>query len=520
MAQQDYMLNQTGNNEFYHAQGLPVHQEYRNYINRWQYLMRSYLGGAQYKLGEYLTRYVYESDGDYNNRIAQTPLDNHCKSVVHIYNSFLFRNEPKRDLGSLENTPEINAFFEDCDMEGRTFESFMRDVNIMSSVYGHCCVLIDRPETTVGSKAAELEQGIRPYCTLYTAENILDWKWMRLPSGHYELQYVKFLEADQKTYATNDAYYVRTWTKDEIVLEMYEPNKAQPMSLLETKPNPLGVIPAVWVYATRSPVRGIGVSDIGDIADMQNGIFSELSEIEQLIRLTNHPTLVKTPDTDAQAGAGAIISMPSETDPGLKPYLLQPNGSNLDAILKSIENKVQAIDKMAHLGAIRAIETRQMSGVAMQSEFILLDAKLCEKAKQLQLAEEQIWRMWSRWQGTAFNGTIRYPIAFHIRDKNLDMDILKKAAETQRDSATASPDVKNIIDTKIKEILAKDEDELEQMNQPTPMNTTMTHPPMTNVADMIKHMREMVQQGFTDEQIKQLHPEIEKFFSNEPQQEI
>jgi hypothetical protein len=161
-----------------------------------------------------------------------------------------------------------------------------------------------------------------------------------------------------------------------------------------------------------------------------------------------------------------------------------------------------------------------MSGVAMQSEFILLDSKLCEKAKNLQLAEEQIWRMFALWQGTAFDGSIKYPMAFHIRDKNLDMDILKKAAETQRDSATASPDVKQVIDLKIKEILAKDEDELDTMNQTQPINTTMTHPPMESVDDMIKHMREMVSQGFTDEQIKQLHPEMEKFFSNDPQQEI
>ena len=58
------------------------------------------------------------------------------------------------------------------------------------------------------------------------------------------------------------------------------------------------------------------------------------------------------------------------------------------------------------------------------------------------------------------------------------------------------------------------------MNQTQPINTTMTHPPMESVDDMIKHMREMVSQGFTDEQIKQLHPEMEKFFSNDPQQEI
>jgi len=29
------------------------------------------------------------------------------------------------------------------------------------------------------------------------------------------------------------------------------------------------------------------------------------------------------------------------------------------------------------------------------------------------------------------------------------------------------------------------------------------------------HMRSMIEQGYTDEQIKELHPEIAKFFSNE-----
>jgi hypothetical protein len=161
-----------------------------------------------------------------------------------------------------------------------------------------------------------------------------------------------------------------------------------------------------------------------------------------------------------------------------------------------------------------------MSGVAQQAEFQLLDAKLCEKAKSLQLAEEQIWRNWALWQGTVFDGEIKYPMAFHIRDKNLDMDLLQKAAATQRDSANASPDVKKVIDEKIKELLAKDEDELDEMNQAQPLNTTMTHPPMTNVGDMIKHMREMVDQGYTDEQIKELHPEMEKFFSNDSPQEL
>jgi hypothetical protein len=235
------------------------------------------------------------------------------------------------------------------------------------------------------------------------------------------------------------------------------------------------------------------------------------SEAEALIRITNHPTLVKTRETEAAAGAGAIVTMPAELDGALKPYLLQPSGQNLEAILKTIDEEVKAIDRMAHLGSIRAIETRQMSGVAMQSEFILLDSKLCEKAKNLQLAEEQMFRDWGLWQGTPFDGKIKYPMAFHIRDKNLDMDILKKAAEAQRDSATATPNVKTIIDQKLMELLAKDEDEMEEM-QNQMADQGLEHDPVTGAGDLVTHLREMIEQGYSNEEILTLHPELSTLF--------
>ena len=208
--------------------------------------------------------------------------------------------------------------------------------------------------------------------------------------------------------------------------------------------------------------------------------------------------------------------MPEELDGNLKPYLLQPSGGNLEAILSTMDNTVKAIDRMAHLGAIRAIETRQMSGVAMQSEFLLLDAKLAEKAKNLELAEEQIFRLFALWQGQAWDGHIEYPTAFHIRDKNLDMDVLEKAARTTRDIVNASPDVKNVIDQKIKEILAKDPFELEQMNQ---NKLKMSHP-VTTPATRTKHIQDMIMEGYTDQEMLDLHPEISQADITSAKQEL
>jgi len=479
------------------VKGLPTHKDYEDYIDQYRFLKRSYLGGNEYKQGQYLTKYQYESNSEYFNRLDQSAIDNHCRSVCHIYNSFLYRQQPKRDFGWLENTPEIENFLKDCDLEGRSWDSFMREANLQSSIYGHCVVLVDRPEMQVGTRAEELAQDIRPYVTIYTPENVLDWKFIRQPNGHYELEMVKFLEEDDRMWDESAEFYVRTWTKESITLEAYNTDKKRNLQLLNERPNTLGKVPAVWVYANRGPIRGIGVSDINDIAQSQRFLHSLNSEAEQLIRLTNHPSLVKTNSVQASAGAGAIISMPEELDGNLRPYLLQPSGGNLQAILETMENTVKSIDRMAHLGAIRAVETRQMSGLAMQSEYMLLDAKLSEKAKNLELAEENIFRLFGLWQGQAWDGEIKYPTAFHIKDKNLDMDIIQKAAVAQRDSATATPKVKTMLDNKIVELLAEDKDDLQEMQHP-----------VTTPDNRAEHIKEMIMEGLTDQQMLQLHPEI------------
>jgi len=150
----------------------------------------------------------------------------------------------------------------------------------------------------------------------------------------------------------------------------------------------------------------------------------------------------------------------------------------------------------------------------MMTEYTMLDSKLTEKAKQMELAEEKLFRLFAKYMGTEWTGEVEYPMAFHIRDRNLDMDVLEKAARTTRDIVNAAPDVKQVIDSKIKEILAKDPQELEQMNQNMvkPAMADMQHPPVSNKEQLVAHMREMIQQGYTNQQILDLHPELAGLF--------
>ena len=427
-----------------------THPEYDINKDRWEFYLRSYMGGQDYIDGEYLTRYISESREDYLRRLDLTPLDNHCKNIVHIYSSFLWRVPPTRVFNTASGNVALDPFLNDADLDGRSFNAFMRQCQVWASVYGHVWVMMDKPKSNAGTKAEELEQEIRPYVTMFTPENVIDWDYERTPSGRFELTYLKVKESVIRTDESTTETYYRVWTKDSV--ELWKTSD-EVETMVANDDNPLGKIPAVFLPANRSTIRGIGISDLSDAAYMQRAVYQELSEIEQLIRISNHPTLVKSFGTDASAGAGAIINMPDDMDASLKPYQMQPSGANLDAVRAAINDKVESINRMSHMGAVRGTEAMTMSGVAMQTEFQMLNAKLSEKADLLELAEEQLWLLFCDWQEITADVEIFYPDAFDLRDYDKELMFLQQMKAAGVKSVTLAQE----LDKKIADLVLDDE---------------------------------------------------------------
>ena len=149
----------------------------------------------------------------------------------------------------------------------------------------------------------------------------------------------------------------------------------------------------------------------------------------------------------------SYVDLPDDMDASLKPYQLQPSGQNLDAVRASITDKVEAINRMSHMGAVRGTEAMTMSGVAMQTEFQMLNAKLAEKADLLELAEEQLWLLFCDWQDVTPDVEIFYPDAFDLRDYDKELMFLQQLRSTGVKSVTLSQE----IDKKIADLLLDDE---------------------------------------------------------------
>jgi hypothetical protein len=402
------------------------HKHYEEKFQDWNFHLMSYLGGQDYQNAYQLNRYILETDEEYLKRAENTPIDNHCKNVVQIYSSFLFRVPPTRDYGSLSGDPQLESFINDADLDGRSFDNVIREMQVNASIYGTCWAILDKPAVQTQTRAEEIQLDIRPYMSLYTPENVLNWNFERSLNGRYVLTSLTLLED-----LFNDVATVRVWDMEEIstyqIADFSKGYATQKPMLKDVMPNQLGKVPAVILYNQKSQRRGIGISDLNDVAELQKAIYNDYSEIEQLIRLSNHPSLVKTPNVEASAGAGSIIEMPEDLDSNLKPYLIQPSSQSLDGIMNNINMKVEAINRLTHMGAVRATQDRVQSGIALQTEFQLLNARLSEKADYLQNAEEQIWKLFAEWQNTTFDGEVIYPDSFNLRDYATDLQFLQAA---------------------------------------------------------------------------------------------
>lgn len=408
---------------------MATHDAYKHHAEQSNYLYRSYVGGATYRAGNYLTKYIGEDStpGDsYHKRLLATPLDNHMATTVDIYRSFLFREAPTRELGLLVNNPLVHEWISDTDQEGQNMDSFLKTANDLAMVMGNVWILIDKASYKVETQAEEIQMGIRAYAAMYTPPNVLDWYYERNIAGKPCLKYIKVKESE------NTETIMFTCWHEEFV-EKYTVSKddmGNPDKILDYKQyiNPLGMVPFVNHAPVKSPVRGVGYSMLADVADSQKYLYNLASEVEQSIRISSHPTLVKTPSADATAGAGAIVTMQEDTDPGLKPYLLQANSATIDGILKTMDNITDNIMRSTHTSAVQGLKQSQ-SGIALQTERQLLNAKLSDLSDTLRETEKAMWMLWFDWQGVSapdeFN--LIYNDSFDLRDQGYELELLIKA---------------------------------------------------------------------------------------------
>jgi hypothetical protein len=391
---------------------LETHEDYDKNDQEWTFLMAMYEGIRKIVAQGLVTKHERESQVSYDRRMDELYGFGYTKSVVEVFQFFLFKKPAERNLGTLHDDKLWKLFMDDADLFGADYEKTIMEIVLYASVQGHMGVLVDKASASFTSKDEQVRAKVYPYLAVYHPRAILDWRWERDENHRPYLAYLKLLDE-------NDQY--RLWFPDHWeVWEMPEDEKGEKTDsseeadavLVDAQPHDLGMIPFLWHYNLKSKTRGIGNSDCHEVSRIDLSIIRNASQIEEIVYYAAFPMMRKpmrdaspitggkTSQAEDEVGVEVILEFDPDHPESKPDWLPAEVAAPVDACLKWIERKVGEIYRAANIGGMAATEptANPQSGVAKRVDFQLLNSKMVNKAINLEDTENKILEYWLRWE--------------------------------------------------------------------------------------------------------------------------
>lgn len=429
-----------------------VNPLYIENLRLWRLYRAVYKGVDSLIKGNYIPQHEREPNISFERRMRELYAFGYSKSVCGIFTYHLMsKPTAERQISKLENNELWEMFFNDSDLYGDAYDALTARIALQVSIYGHMGVLVDKPPMDgVENVAKQKEQGIYPYMAVYYPQAILDWRFEKDPVTHRPyLSYLKLLEDDGKyriwTREWWGLYEVKTdsgkmegpdltgyqnfakstgrtstgtsgpetapnSTAVPVTVPIGTNTGVEALEPVDWGINELGFIPFVWYYNKQTDERGIGESDLAEIASLDLSLIKNASQIEEIINYAAFPMLMKPrrdadpkaqdTDQDDEVSVQSVVEFDPE-HPESKPSWLTPEVEQaINSILKNMGHKVSEIYRAANIGGLAGTEisTVAKSGVALKSEFQILNSTLVTKSMNLEKAENRVLEYWLKWE--------------------------------------------------------------------------------------------------------------------------
>jgi hypothetical protein len=102
--------------------------------------------------------------------------------------------------------------------------------------------------------------------------------------------------------------------------------------------------------------------------------------------------------------------------------------------VEEVVGKVEALVRSAGMALRLPFPALARQIEAIETEFQILNTLLAEKAAQLAVTANQLFRIFCRWEGVDYDTTVvvvTYPQRFELRDRRADLDFLVRAKEVR-----------------------------------------------------------------------------------------
>lgn len=478
-----------------------VHEIHSKYFEEWRFLNAAYEGVRALVAYGALLKHERETETNYERRQDGAYGFSYSKSVVDIFNSYLFKNEfPQEIPKALMKDEQWSAFMGDCNLEGDSFDSFFVDRQRDASILGHIGLLVDKPSVEKLNRKEEKDDNIYPYVVAYKPMAILDWEWERDETGRKRLTYLKLLDDDDRY----RIWTLETWEVWEIVSavggeqrtikEVSDPGeqptqaeikgKGQTANKIMEGVNELGEIPFFILYNQRSNIdREVGVSDIIDVSRIDASIIRNMSQIEEIIDYAAFPMMRKPMkemgaggDQKDEVGPTAILEFDPEKPEAKPDWLNSEVAGPVQAILSVVDKKIAEIYRSSNIGGMAATEISKSakSGVALKTEFQLLNSKLVKKGKNVAKAKMKVAEYWLKWQDQweKYKDEVQFDHVrtFEVQDLTTDLENLLTSTVLVTTSDKFKEEIQKavvrmVLPTVDKEVLSEIDSQIEEVSK-------------------------------------------------------
>lgn len=422
------------------------HPQYTARAASIQYWMDIYHGSSAAK--SYLPQFAGETRPNYEKRKEETAFPKLSARALSVFASHIFSKPP--DRGNLPD--KLQPFVQDIDGNGTDADVFFADAfGQLALPAGMCLLLVTRPNTAeMDIRPANREQekalGLRSVVVPFPVLDLLKWGFG--PDG--KLQYVVLRDSTQSAPSFDKPHVVydllRVWTLDYWALYKRErkdlggkggsgATDKGPWTLSSWGQNSIKEVPLVAMYNIRGGLfKGLTEMGMLGLADLNLDIFVKTTWLDQGLKMQGFPLTVfmtekENPDqVDVGPGKGVVL------DQGDDARLLETTGQALGLLRDRVsDSKLELLDT-----AFRQIAPTKTTGGQEAAEKKRLDmaqlaAVIQDKAKQVQEAERQVWRLIGLWEGLGDIGTadtITYSVALSPESNPISADVVGKLYAT------------------------------------------------------------------------------------------
>ena len=437
-----------------------IHPDYNTFKDIWEKNRLTYDGGTKY-IEKYLYRHSMEDPVDYSLRMSLTYNPAFAReAVMEIANSLIQRlTEVSRSVNSGTYKAVSDGAFSGVDLSGSTMSVFIGKEIIPELLFmGTVGVYVDMPIIDENVTLAEVET-VHPYIYTYSIENILNWTYEQgqLISVLLKEKYGVRDEESGLLTKYEDRFRFLKLTEAGVEVSFYNDKGIQIDTLGKPSTSPyileIDTIPFVLI--------SIGTSLLNDVADYQITLLNIVSADVWYIHKGHAPFFIYQYDTkdvfdklfahknellsaeeqevDANlgvqdeeneailVGANRGLKIPNTVE---FPRFVSPPSDSLKVSMEKQEQMKSEIRELVHLN-LSMVQKKMASAESKEYDNRGLEAGLSSIGCILQQGENQIARIWSKYENVTEEPVIKYPEKYDLktdrdrREDARDLDGLK-----------------------------------------------------------------------------------------------